>query len=57
MLSDSCEGLADGETGANDVTLVSGERVGKVQRVRYTRKLNTGDACDVPFDGPTRVVW
>lgn len=56
---DICPGAVVGETGSDNVVLLSGERVGTVQRVRYARKLNTQDVCDRPFatDGTTRIVW
>jgi hypothetical protein len=37
---------------SDDLTLVSSEREGSVTRVRYTRPVAAGDACDHPFAPP-----
>lgn len=50
---------AGGKAGSADVTLVKGGRFGTAQRVRYRRKLSTGDACDRAFNTThgNVVVW
>ena len=37
---------ANGAKGSQDVTLINAERVNGIQRIRYKRKLDTGDVCD-----------
>jgi hypothetical protein len=44
-------------TGQSDVVLISGSRVGSLQRVRYRRKLDTGDVCDRQYGAASRIVW
>jgi hypothetical protein len=54
----TCPNARNGTLGSLDVALVSGERVGGVQRVRFRRKLDTGDACDRPWlRGGNVIVW
>lgn len=56
----SCKGLPNDQNdkkGRSDVTLVSGERVASVQRVRYRRKLDTGDVCDRAITAASKFVF
>jgi len=43
--------------GKQDATLISAERVGTIQRVRFSRPLTPTDPCDRPFTPTSKFVW
>lgn len=54
----TCPNAVNGSLGSLDVELIAGARVDGIQRIRYRRKLDTGDACDRPWvRGGNVIVW
>jgi hypothetical protein len=56
----TCTGAANPNkniTGTGDVTVISGARVGTLQRVRFQRLMETGDVCDRAYTASSRIVW
>jgi hypothetical protein len=54
----TCPNAVNGTLGSLDVKLISGARVDGIQRIRYRRKLDTGDACDRAWvRGGNVIVW
>jgi hypothetical protein len=57
LVQGRCQTTQNDKKGRSDVTLVSGERVASVQRVRYRRKLDTGDVCDRAITAASKFVF